>query len=50
MSYGPEVTTIEINVEGYGVMEYQIYIDAICVKTVNVDFGDGQPTTTIMVP
>ena len=50
MSYGAEVTTIEINVEGYGVMEYQIYIDAICVKTVNVDFGDGQPTTTIMVP
>ena len=50
MSYGADVTTIEINVEGYGVLEYQVFVNGICVKTVNVDFGDGQPTTTIMVP
>ena len=50
MTYGADVTTVEIYVEGYGVMTYQIYINGICVKTVNVDFSDGQPTTTIQVP
>jgi serine/threonine-protein kinase len=49
MKYAADVTVVEINVEGYGEVTYQIYIDGISVKTVKVDFGDGQPTTEIKV-
>ena len=44
-----ETKKVEIDVEGYGEVTYQIFVDGISVKTVKVDFSDGQPTVQIMV-
>jgi hypothetical protein len=44
-----ETQKVEIDVEGYGEVTYQIFVDGISVKTVKVDFSDGQPTVQIMV-
>ena len=44
-----ETKKVEIDVEGSGEVTYQIFVDGISVKTVKVDFSDGQPTVQIMV-
>ena len=46
----PENPVVRIDVEGYDVVTYEIRINDKVVKTVEVNFGDGQSTTEIKVP
>jgi beta-lactam-binding protein with PASTA domain len=50
MTYEAGTTTVTIKLEGYGKVEYEIWINEICVKDVTIDFSDGQPTMEIKVP
>jgi hypothetical protein len=50
MTYAAGTTTVTITLEGYDKVEYEIWIDDICMKELTIDFSDGQSTMEIKVP
>jgi beta-lactam-binding protein with PASTA domain len=49
VTYAAGTNAVTITVEGYGTVEYEIWIDDICVKEFTIDFSDGQSTVQIKV-
>ena len=47
MTYAAGTNTVTVTLEGYGKVEYEIWIDEICFKEVTVDFSDGQSSMEI---